>query len=138
MEIKWTDHKSQADMDKAGVNGHYLGNAFVYVKGNKDETLDANGKLSGDGANPATITIYGINGKNDIQSYKGLSVSSDPSQYSMVASGDYKAHYKDMANSPYGSKGGTLSYLITNLDGSTNIPTEGGEINKKHPKHKKN
>ncbi len=133
MEIKWTDYKSQADMDNAGLKGTYLGEAFVHVKGRMDERLDANGKLTGAEAIPAVITIYGTNGKDDIQSYKGLSVSSDPSQYSMIATGDYKAHYEDIKDSPYGSTGQSLSYRITNLDGSTKIPTAGGEINKKYP-----
>ena len=133
--INWTDYKSQAEMDKAGLDGKYLGEAVVIVKGSYDEKLGENGTLTGEGANPAKITIYGINGENDIKTYNGLSVSSDPSKYSMVANGDYKAFYQDMATSPYGSKGGSLSYLITNLDGSLKLPTEGGEINKNHPEH---
>ena len=110
-----------------------MGEAVVIVQGSHDEKLGEDGTLTGKGANPAKITIYGVNGENDINSYDGLSVSSDPSKYSMIKSGDYKAFYKDMATSPYGSKGGSLSYCIANLDGSLSLPTEGGEINKRNP-----
>ena len=132
--IKWTDYKDQKEMDKAGIKGKYLGEAVVVVQGSLDERLGKNGTLTGEEANPAKVTIYGINGEDDIETYNGLSVTSDPSKYSMIESGDYKLYYEDMATSPYGSKGGSLSYRIANLDGSLNIPTAGGEINKQHPK----
>ena len=132
MEIKWTEHKSQKEMDAAKVKGNYLGEAVVVMNGSKDEKLGKGGNLSADkGANPALVTIYGKNGKNDIKMYEGLTVSSDPSEYSMVASGDYKMYYEDMGG-PYG--GVNLSYRVTTLSGSTEIPTEGGEINKKYKK----
>ena len=132
-EIKWTEHKSQAEMDAAKVQGNYLGEAVVVMNGSKDEKLGKDGTLTGEGANPAKVTIYGKNGKDDIKTYDGLTVSSDPSKYSMVASGDYRAYYEDMATKAYGSKGNSLSYRIANLDGSLKLPTEGGEINKQNP-----
>jgi hypothetical protein len=132
-EIKWTEHKNQADMDKAGVKGSYLGEAVVHFQGSKDEQVGKDGTLTGEGANPAQVTIYGVNGADDIKTYAGLTMSSDPEKYSAVASGDYRAFYQDMSKSPYGSKGGSLSYRVANLDGSLKLPTEGGEINKKYP-----
>ena len=130
-EIKWTDYKSQDEMKKNGVEGNYLGEAFVHFQGSTDEKVGANGKLDGEGAKAAQVTIYGINGSDDIKTYDGLSMSSDHSQYSAVESGDYKAFYQDMSTSAYGSKGGSLSYRISNLDGTLSLPIEGGEKNKK-------
>ena len=129
--FEWVDDNLAFD-----ANGNLLPDlyeAVVWVQGSYDETLDSNGKLIGKDAKPAQITIYGINGANDIKTYNGLSVTSNPMKYSMIENGDYKAFYQDMANSPYGSKGYSLSYRIANLDGSLNLPTAGGEINKQHP-----
>ena len=128
--IKWTDSKSQAEMDMAGIDGKYLGEAVVLVHGSYDEKLGEDGTLTGKGAKPAQVTIYGVNNKNDIIVYCGLSVSSDPSKYSMVKNGDYKAFYQNMSTSPYGLKGGSLSYRITNPDGTLHLPIEGDEFNK--------
>ena len=51
-------------------------------------------------------------------------MSSDPSKYSMIEAGDYKGSYQPMATSPYGK--GSLTYRISNLDGSTKISPVGG------------
>ena len=133
--IKWTDYKSQAEIDMAGIDGKYLGEAVVLVHGSYDEKLGEDGTLTGKGAKPAQITVYGVNNEDDIVVYCGLSVSSDPLKYSMVKSGDYKAFYQDMSTSPYGLKGGSLSYRIMNIDGSLRLPIEGGELNKQTNKN---
>ena len=133
--IQWTDYKSQAEMDMAGIDGKYLGEAVVLVHGSYDEKLGEDGTLTGKGAKPAQITVYGVNNEDDIVVYCGLSVSSDPLKYSMVKSGDYKAFYQDMSTSPYGLKGGSLSYRIMNIDGSLRLPIEGGELNKQTNKN---
>jgi hypothetical protein len=137
-DVKWTEYKSQAEMDKNKVEGSYLGEVFVHFKGSKDEKVGKNGKLDGEGAKAAEVTIYGKGGKDDIKTYdRGLTMSSNSDKYSQVASGDYNAYYQDMATSPYGTEGAkkkgietALTYKVTNLDGSGNLPIEGGGKNK--------
>ncbi len=124
-EIKWTEHKSQRAMDDAGVKGNYLGEAVVIMNGSKDEKLGKDGTLTGEGANPAEVTIYGINGKDDIKNYKGMTTPKS-SDYSTLNEGDYQAHYQDMSErSVYGEKGArlkgyatALTYKIESLDGT--------------------
>jgi hypothetical protein len=117
-------------MQKNGVDGTYLGEAVVHFQGSNSEQLGDDKTLTGQNAKPATVTIYGINGASDIKTYDGLTMSSDPNQYSAVASGDYQAFYQNMGNSAYGSKGNSLSYRVANLDGTLNLPIEGGGKNK--------
>jgi RHS repeat-associated protein len=123
-EIKWTNFKSQDEMDENGVEGKFLGEAVVVFNGSEDEKLGKDGKLTGEGANPAEVIIYGINGEDDINTYDGLTMTSDPEKYSPIEEGDYNAFYQDMATSPYGSKGGTLSYRISKVDGSLVLSTK--------------
>ncbi len=102
--------------------------AVVVFNGSIDERLGEDGTLTGTGAKSAEVTIYGIGGKNDIKTYNGLTVSSDPSKYSMVASGDYNLSWEQMATSPYGK--GSLTYRVRQLYGNAELPIEGGEKNK--------
>jgi len=127
-EIRWTDYKNQESMNKNNIIGDYLGEAVVVFNGSLYEKLGQNGILTGEDANPAQVTIYGINGKDDIKSYNGLTVSSDPSKYSMVESGDYSLSWEQMATSPYGK--GSLTYRVRQLDGNAQLPIEGGGKNK--------
>ena len=123
----WTDATSQEELEASGVNGTYLGQAVVIFVGSEDEKLGEDGKLTGEGAKPAKVTIYGINGPDDIVSYKGLSVSSDPSKYSMIQEGEYKLFHQQMSESLYGR--GSLTYRLSNRDGTTRIKPVGG-VNK--------
>jgi hypothetical protein len=102
--------------------------AVVVFNGSKDEKLGKDGTITGDGANSATVTIYGIGGKDDIKTYDGLTVSSDPKKYSMVADGDYDLRQEQMQTSPYGK--GSLTYRVRQMDGNGQLPIEGGEKNK--------
>ena len=85
-----TNATSQEELEDSCVTGTYLGQAVVIFEGAMDETLDEMGKLTGENAKPATVTIGGINGPDDVSSYLGLSVSSDPCQYSMIQTGENK------------------------------------------------
>lgn len=85
-----------------------------------------NKKSDGKNANPATVTIYSVNGKDDIQTYRGMTTPQSDS-YSTLNAGDYKLYYQDMATSVYGEKGAlahnppiasALTYRITKLDGN--------------------
>lgn len=103
-QIKWTDCKSQQEMISLSIDGHYLGEAYVEFRGSNNEQWGTDYTLTGDGANPATVTIYGINNSTDIQTYKGMTIPQNES-FPMLNTGDYKMFYEDMATSVYGKKG---------------------------------
>ena len=124
--IAWTDYKSQQAMDEVKLAGKYLGEAAVIFDGNENECWGTDNTLTGKNANPATVTIYGVNGKDDIQTYRGMTTPQSDS-YSTLNAGDYKLYYQDMATSVYGEKGAlahnppiasALTYRITKLDGN--------------------
>ena len=113
-------------MNEAKIAGKYLGEAVVIFDGNKNECWGADNTLTGKDANPATATIYGVNGKDDIQTYRGMTTPQSDS-YSTLNAGDYNMFYQDMATSVYGEKGArdhnppiapALTYRITKLDGN--------------------
>lgn len=146
-QILWTDAKSQEELDKQGIHGTYLGEAVIDFRGYNYERIgdeetwiedgviqrDEKGNpkmintLTGEGAVAANVTIYGINGKDDVEQYAGLSVSSDPSTYAMMLPGEYRLKWQQMASSCYAK--GSETYRIMTLDGSEDIPPVGG-INK--------
>ena len=105
--------------------------AVVAFDGFNDEKLGVdeqnNKTLTGDGAKPASVTIFGINDKDDIQTYNGLTVSSDPTKYPMMEPGEYLAFHQQMGSSAY--KNGALTYRIKQLDDNLSINPVGG-INK--------
>ena len=88
------------------------------------EKIGKNGTMLDDDAVAATFTIYGVNGKDDIKSYCGLTVSSDPTKFPMLLEGEYMATHQQMATSIYGK--GSLTYIIKTMDGSTMLPPVGG------------
>ena len=125
-EIKWTELKSQQAMDEAKLAGKYLGEAAVIFEGNENECWGTDNTLTGKNANPAMVTIYGVNGKDDIQNYLGMTIPQSDS-YSTLNAGEYKLFYQDMATSIYGEKGAlahnppippALTYRITKSDGN--------------------
>ena len=120
----WTTATSQEELDATGIEGSYLGEAIVEVNGYYNERIGSNGTLTDDDAICASITIYGINGPNDIKSYPGLSMSSDPSKYSAIENGDYMMYHEQMATSPYGK--GSLTYRIATQDKKVELAPLGG------------
>ncbi len=60
------------------------------------------GYIDGEGAVTANVTVYGPGGNDDIQTYTGYTMSSDPSKYGIINDGIYDANY-DVAG-----KGGSL------------------------------
>ena len=133
-EIKWTDSKNQTELTKNNIIGTYLGEAVVVFNGSTNECWGTDNTLTGDNANPAIATIYGINGYDDMQTYRGMTIPQSNS-YSMLNAGDYNMAYQDMATSIYGEKGAiakgiapALTYRITTLDGKT---TQNGTKNGK-------
>ncbi len=126
----WTYATSQDELDKSGIVGVYRGEAIIVFNGYMDERLDKDGRLSRTDGKPADVTIYGSNGPNDINTYMGLSVSSNPKIYPMVAQGEYLLMKSQMSTSAYA--GESFTYRVKCLHGTGNpylIPPEGG-INK--------
>ena len=120
--IIYTDLKSQEELDESDTNGTYLGETYVLFEGSDDESWGEDLTLSGANANPAQVTIYGINGADDIKVYSGMTIPQSE-QYSTLNAGDYLAYYQDMASSVYGTKGAlekgyapALTYRIQTLD----------------------
>ena len=63
--------------------------AVVVFNGSRNERLGEGDNLFGKGAVLANVTVYGPKGENDIQQYKGFTMSSDSESYGIVANGDY-------------------------------------------------
>ena len=92
-EIKWTDYKSQAEMDENKIDGKYLGEAVVIFKGSRDEKLGEGDNLFGKGAILAKATVYGPSNENDIKEYGAFTMSSDYKKYGAIADGEYTVNY---------------------------------------------
>ena len=120
----WTDAKSQEELYGLGIEGTYLGEAVVVFNGYYDERLGKDGKLTGEGAKAASVSIYGINGSDDIKSYHGLSVSSNPDKYPMLVDGEYKLFHQQMAESVYGKD--LLTYRVSDIRGNLELNPVGG------------
>ena len=120
----WTEAKSQEELYGLGIEGTYLGEAVVVFNGYYDERLGKDGKLTGEGAKVASVSIYGINGSDDIKSYHGLSVSSNPDKYPMLVDGEYKLFHQQMAESVYGK--GSLTYRVSDIRGNLELNPVGG------------
>jgi len=130
--IVWTHHTSQKEMDRAGIEGRFLGEAVVHFKGSHNERLGADGRLTGEGANPARVTIHGIGGPDDIQTHLGMTTPT-VSGSSTLNAGEFRAFFQDMATSVYGTAGAisrgiepALTYRITSLDGTPLRGTRNG------------
>ena len=79
--------------------------AVVTFDGSKDEKLGEGQNLFGKDAKLADVTVYGPKGADDIKSYKGFTMTSDPSKFGVVADGDYTVNRlaQDDRKGPYGS-----------------------------------
>ena len=109
--------------EEHNIEGSYLGEAVVIFHGSDEERLGLAGDLHSDGALPATVIIHGPEGEDDIQTYKGFTITSDPDSYGIVASGEYEGKRESMATSPYGD---SASFRMYTLDGDSKIPAKGG------------
>ena len=91
--IKWTDCKSQKEMDEIGIKGTYLGEIVVLFEGSTKEKLGKNSYLNGDGAEPAKVTVYGKSGYDDIENYTGFTMTSNYEKYGAIDDGYYDVVY---------------------------------------------
>lgn len=120
----WTTATSQEELDAAGIEGSYLGEVVVEVNGYYKESFGSKGTMMDDDALSASITIYGKNGKDDIQQYVGLSMSSDYSKYAAIDDGEYKMYYQKMSSSIYATD--AYTYRISTLQDGLKLPALGG------------
>jgi len=80
--------------------------AVVVFEGSVDEKLGTkekgdegydgkhtDGYMDGEGAQTASVTVYGPDGADDVKSDTGYTMSSDPSKYGVVNDGTYDANY---------------------------------------------
>jgi RHS repeat-associated protein len=80
-------------------NDIYLDGAqtVVHFEGSENERLgsknDKGGYINGEGAYVARVTVYGSKGKDDINTYKGYTMSSDPDLFGKVADGVYDGYF---------------------------------------------
>ena len=88
-QIAFDENVTSADDPDLRKGDRYLGKAVVVFEGSRNEKLGKGDNLFGEGANLADVTVYGPNGPNDIQTYKGYTMSSDPEKYGVVADGEY-------------------------------------------------
>ncbi len=114
--------------------------AVVLFNGSTDEQLGTkqegdsgydgkhtDGYLDGDGAVTANVTVYGPDGADDVSSYTGYTMSSDPSKYGVVNDGIYDANYDET-----GKSGSLASHWTLNARGRVSTYWE----NPNHPEQR--
>ena len=86
--IYWDKNAISQATTKEGEK--YLGKTVVVFNGYYDEKLGTGQTLDETkGAKLSNVIVYGPNGKDDIQTYKGYTMSSDPNNFGVVANGTY-------------------------------------------------
>jgi len=79
--------------------------AVVILNGSTDEKLGEGQNMYAKDAKLADVIVYGPGGEDDIQHYKGYTMSSDPTKFGVVANGDYTVNRlkPEEQVGPYGS-----------------------------------
>jgi RHS repeat-associated protein len=77
--------------------------AVVVFNGSRNEKLGTkNGKegyIDGEGAVTATVTVYGPDGADDVHSYTGYTMGSNPEKFGAIDEGTYDANYDAVGKS---------------------------------------
>lgn len=124
--ILWTDYTSQKELDDNDIRGRYLGQAHVVFSGSRYAKLGikngGKGYIDGEGAVTANVTVYGPDGKDDITSLTGFTMTSDVEQYGAISEGLFNANYDSKG------KSGALKSNWT-LNNRGEIPTMDNEPN---------
>lgn len=97
--------------------------AVVEYKGSYNERLSKDGNMLSEDALLADVNVYGPNGADDVQHYKGFTMSSNPSRFGVVKDGNYLVQ-KVSRPGPFGS--------VWALNGRGRVPEWSG-FNPKHP-----
>ncbi len=116
-KIYWDDNATSQASTKKGE--HYLGRAVVVFDGFKDEQLGKGQNLFGEGAKLANVTVYGPKGADDIQSYKGFTMTSDAETFGPIADGTFSLNYDTRG------KSGMLKSNWA-IEGRGEVPAYGG------------
>ncbi len=100
-EIKWDENAKSQETTKEGET--YLGETVVEFKGSRYEKLGTkNGKegyINGEGAVTATVTIYGSGGEDDVTTYTGYTMGSDPQKFGAIDEGLYNGNFDEAGKS---------------------------------------
>ena len=107
--IRWTEYRSQEELDKERIDGRYLGEVVLLFNGSRNERLGTNDNLFGDGAVLAKATLYGRDGADDITEFDGFTMSSDFKTFGAIADGEYTVNHKEI-----GKKGPLSSHWAIN------------------------
>jgi hypothetical protein len=84
------EHKTGVDADGNDIFETLQGHkAVVVFNGSVNEKLGKGQNLKGEGAVLASVTVYGPGGADDVQNYQGYTMSSDPTKFGVVKSGEY-------------------------------------------------
>lgn len=119
--INYTDISSKVAFEEAkasidfGPNAEYLGKIVTVFDGFYDESLGSDNTLTGPGAKPANVTVYGPRGADDIGHYIGFTMSSDFEKYGAIDNGMYPVFYDKKSKS-----GAIKSHYAVNNRGPVN------------------
>ena len=94
-KIKWDEEANSQATTQDGET--YLGKTVVEFKGSRAEKLGTKdgkeGYIDGEGAVTATVTVYGSGGADDISTYTGYTMGSDPQKFGAIDEGLYDGNY---------------------------------------------
>jgi len=94
------EHKTGVDADGNDVFETLQGyQAVVTFEGSRNEKLGEGDNLFGKGAVLANVTVYGPGGADDIQNYKGFTMSSNFGKYGAIDDGEYDVYYRNPGKS---------------------------------------
>jgi RHS repeat-associated protein len=103
--------------------------SVVVFNGSRDEQLASDGKMTGEGAVAATVTVYGPGGADDVHEYTGFTMTSDANAFTPIDEGEYVVRRRALSVSTipkhYGvyDKDNTTSDQIRTMDGGINNNT---------------
>jgi hypothetical protein len=107
----------------------------VVFRGSREEKLGKkNGKagyINGKGAVTAEVTVYGPGGADDVHTYTGYTMTSDPKRFGAIDEGTYDANYDEKGKSGSLTSHWTLNARgrVREMDGKKN-PYDPKEVDK--------
>ncbi len=106
--------------------------AVVVFNGSRSETLATDNTFTSAGAVAASVTVYGPDGKDDVHTYTGYTMTSNPDSYSPVDEGIYSIERRASAGS---NANLPKNYYVKNFDNpsSDRLRTKDGQINIEYP-----
>ncbi len=119
----YTDEDGKEHTESITLQGVQAAIVFDATDG---ENLGEGNSLNGDGANLATVTVYGPGGEDDIQTYEGYTKSADPSKWGTVASNstDWQSDNAYYQGTFYKKPNGLASSWLLGANGT--VPAQNG------------